>query len=321
MTAGVAWGDGGPPPLLWGFDDIGVPGPHGHGRGGFADHPKAAQLIEEFGFNLWVTWYPDDASSRGLEANRAYVRHIDDFCASRGIRWLVNPLAPLWLNAPATSIDETGFDWFNRPDGRRFFRFPDALLAELGRCRALVGIVYDEAEHHQNNANAVAGVDRPSIYAPTGPLEDAAEGHTAAAAQLARDHARFGLRLYTEHVFPVMYHDFARAGFTPATKVLKEAWTPVYLACAAGAALEYGTPFWVSPDLWGVTGYPGHSPDEYRSALLLAYHMGADCVYTESLALEEGEVEGLARGRLDMLPMAARRRLGGGVHRPVGARP
>ncbi len=37
--------------------------------------------------------------------------------------------------------------------------------------------------------------------------------------------------------------------------------------------------------MWGLWGYPSHSPDQYRSALLLAYHIGADCIYTESLCL------------------------------------
>jgi hypothetical protein len=33
-------------------------------------------------------------------------------------------------------------------------------------------------------------------------------------------------------------------------------------------------------------GYPGHSPEEYRSALLMAYAFGADAIYTENLAYD-----------------------------------
>jgi len=35
-----------------------------------------------------------------------------------------------------------------------------------------------------------------------------------------------------------------------------------------------------------MNGYPSHSPEAYRSALLLAYHLGADCIYTENLAYD-----------------------------------
>jgi hypothetical protein len=85
-----------------------------------------------------------------------------------------------------------------------------------------------------------------------------------------------------------MVHTFARAGFTPSVKFLKESWCPVYAACALGAVRQYGCPFWVTIDLWGTKGYLTHGPRAYSDALLLAYHLGADAIYTESLALDEG---------------------------------
>ena len=43
--------------------------------------------------------------------------------------------------------------------------------------------------------------------------------------------------------------------------------------------------------------YPGHSVEEYRSSLLLAYHMGADAIYKENLAYD-GAGKGKGQGGL-----------------------
>src|SRR5690606_15596274 len=72
----------------------------------------------------------------------------------------------------------------------------------------------------------------------------------------------------TEHVFPVLFHNYARAGFTISYKLMKESWAPMWTAAAMGAALQYGDELWSCLDLWfaGVPGnspmYPGHSPNE-----------------------------------------------------------
>ncbi|MCC7495302.1 MAG: hypothetical protein IT204_23335 [Fimbriimonadaceae bacterium] len=273
-------------PLRWGFDDIGCTSPPPWHQASLIRHPRGAELLRELGFDFWLLWYPDLAPDWSYDENRALIRRVDAWCAAQGVWWMPNTLSALWNNAPERRLDRTGYDWFLRPDGRRFYLFPDTLLAALGRCQRVLGVMYDEAEHHQNNANQVPGLDRPAIYDPAGQrLADAAAGHVAAVGQLVARHRQHGLRLYTEQVTPVMFHTFARAGCTAGTKVLKEAFSPAYLACALGASIQYGTELWVSPDLWGLQGYPSHSPEEYRAALLLAYHLGADCLYTESLAL------------------------------------
>jgi hypothetical protein len=93
-----------------------------------------------------------------------------------------------------------------------------------------------------------------------------------------------------EHVFPVMFHTFARAGMDPCTKFMKEGRDSVYGAIAMGAALQYGRDFAVSPDMWGKSafgvskcGFPGHPPEELRCSLLLAYWMGASRVFVENI--------------------------------------
>lgn len=242
--------------------------------------------MREFDFNFWLMWYPDAAGTWSYERNCEFIRQVDRWCADHNMKWMLNTLPTVWNNAPEHCLDEHGYDWFCRADGRRFYLFPQEILGELGHCRQLLGLMYDEAEHHQNNANYVPGCDRPSVFDPAGlRLSQAADGHTSAVASLVRQHRKYGLSLYTEHVTPVMFHTFARAGVTAGTKVLKESWSPVTVACALGASIQYDTPLWITPDLWGHRGYPSHSVKQYRSALLFAYHMGADCIYTESLCL------------------------------------
>lgn len=262
-------------PLRWGVDDAGGPARLDTVR-------WAADAFEELGFDLWVMHYQPE---HRVAANAEMMRTVDAWAEAHGITWICNVEHANWI---AKHIDDRGRDWHNRPDGRHYFLFPDELLQELGRCRSLGGLMYDEAAHMQNCRNQMAeGISQPWIYDPTGHrLEDAAEGFVDAVSQVAAQHARYGLKLYTEHVFPVLFHAFARSGFVAATKVLKENWSPAYIACAMGAAKQYGTELWITPDLWGLGGYPDHSVEEYRSALLLAYHMGADCIYTENLAYD-----------------------------------
>jgi len=85
----------------------------------------------------------------------------------------------------------------------------------------------------------------------------------------------------TEHLFPVMLHTAARAGFSISPKILKETCGPIMLAAAMGAARQYDVPFWVDVDYWWHNETIGHSVERFRSALLLAYWSGAERVYVE----------------------------------------
>jgi hypothetical protein len=263
-----------PRPMRWGVDDAGSAVP-------LATHPKAKALLDEFGFNFLVShFYPH----RELDVNFQSIRRVDDMCRETNIDWVANVENPNFLKE---HVDEKGRDWYNRPDGRHFFLMPDEMLEEFAACEKLWGFMYDEAAHMQNCRNKIAGVDQPWVFDPDGhELEGAAEGFVQAVRELEQRHAKHGIRLSSEHVFPVLFHGFARAGWTAGTKVLKENWSPACVACALGAALQYDTELWITPDLWYGGRYPGHSTEEYASALLLAYHMGADCIYTENLAFD-----------------------------------
>jgi len=266
-----------PTPLRWGVDDAGGP-PNAETL------PWLGDAFEDLGINLWVVHARD---AHRVAEKLELIRRVDAWCDVRGIDWICNIEGPNWI---AEHVDDQGRDWYNREDGRHFGLYPDDILAEYGRAKRLLGIMYDEAAHMQNCRNMILNnmvPFKPWIYDPgDDTLEKAADHFTEAVAEVAQRHEKHGIPLYTEHVFPVLYHAFARAGWTPCSKILKEGWTPVYAAMTLGAALQYETEFWLTPDLWGLGDYPGHSLDEYRSALLVAYHLGADCIYTENLAFD-----------------------------------
>jgi len=222
-----------PLPLRWGFDDAGS-----HRR--IDKLEWAPDMLEEFGFDTWIHHYAPAATVAG---NLRYLDEVDGFCHEQGISWLPNIEHSNWN---ARYVDDQGRDWTNRPDGRHYWLFPDDVLEHLSQCASVGGIMYDEAAHTQNCANQMAeGIDQPYIYDPAhDTLNAAADAFSAAARKMADHHARYGLKLYTEHVFPVMFHGFARGGWTAGTKVLKENWSPAYLACAmeppSSTAPSYG---------------------------------------------------------------------------------
>lgn len=246
--------------------------------------PWGEEMLRHFGIEMLVMFpHPANQTTGTIAQHMQAIREVDAWCEQQNVSWVANlEAANYWPDF----IDELGRDWFNRPDGRHFFLTPEEFLPVWGSCRRLAGLLYDEAELMQIWRNqTVNGMQKPWIYDPTGRrLEDACEEFTAAVAEHAQRHAEYGIHLFTEHVLPILFHNFARAGWTSATKVMKETWAAPYLACAMGAALQYGTELWVCPDLWDCNKpYPGHSPHEYYSALLLSYHLGADCIYTENL--------------------------------------
>jgi len=289
-------------PLRFGVDDADQP------LVAYTRHAKGAAIFRDLGFDCYVCHaIPRLSGAKGVFSTlepgseegvsrirdvKKHVREIDAWCAGSGIAWLASledaNYLPSWK-------DETGRDWYNHPEGRHFFRMPEEILEEMQSSKSLLGCMYDEAEHQQiSNAFEVGG-SRTFLYDYSGDaLVDAADHFVAAARGYADYYRRYGLNLYTEQILPILVHSFARAGWTPGVKVLREHWAPAYLAIAMGSAIQYGTELWVSPDLWWTYGHkekakryavlPGHSPETYHSSMLLAYHLGADCIFSENLA-------------------------------------
>ncbi|MBI2302087.1 MAG: hypothetical protein HYU66_24555 [Armatimonadetes bacterium] len=154
-----------------------------------------------------------------------------------------------------------------------------AASAQAGRKGRFRGVVFDELEHIR-----LLNFNRPLPLADYRGFKDLVQAEAETIAGFGRLRDKFtplGSPVVATHVFPVLLHAAARAGFTPCPKIQKEMYSMVSLAIGLGAAKEYGRDLWVDADLWYYDLIPGHSPDELKCNLLLAYWMGADLVYLE----------------------------------------
>ena len=183
-----------------------------------------------------------------------------------------------------------GYDWANRPDGTHLLKFRPGYIEALASEGNLIGVTYDEFEHVILNRNVSIFMDsKGKVDLPAFPPLDTADAFRQGeylAAQL-KDYAdavkAAGAPVFGgEHVFPVLYHHFARSGMIPNFKSQKEAFSNLQFAVAAGAALEYGTPLWNCVDLWHKLTFPGHTPEEMYHNLLFAYLAGVNRVYVEA---------------------------------------
>lgn len=186
-------------------------------------------------------------------------------------------------------LTEDGFDWANHPDGTHRLEIPAELIAALNSHGGLMGVMYDEFEHTIINRNvSIALASKFKLSPPVFPLTHtdnvriAGENLSMQIGEYVKEVKNNGApAFYGEHVFPVLYHTFARNGIVPNFKSQKECYSNVQFAIAAGAALEYGTPLSSCVDLWFMNTYPGHSPNEMYYNLIFNYLVGTDSVYVE----------------------------------------
>ncbi len=208
-------------------------------------------------------------------------------CEDAGVSLLYNTEAANWGR---DVLDADGVDWANAPDGCHYFRFRPEVLAAYTASPFFAGVAFDEAEHMQINRNWVfvdgRKIDLPFFSETTGKdFQAAYDGFVAYASQVAAQLKQAGAAyVTTEHVWPVLFHGFARAGFTPAYKQMKENWSNLWAAVAMGAARQYGRELWACLDLWFGGDYPGHSPEELAANLRFAYLLGNDKAYVENLS-------------------------------------
>jgi len=161
------------------------------------------------------------------------------------------------------------------------------LKAHLQARPGFLGFMLDEADHMQINAHWPVvdyyGYNDRHYLAETDGL-DLFAAQKAVFESLKTYHAQCKVAdksAATEHLFPVMMHTAAKAGFTISPKILKETCGPIMLAVAMGAARQYDVPLWVDVDYWWHNETIGHSVERFRSALMLAYWSGADQIYVE----------------------------------------
>lgn len=267
-------------------------------------------------------WHTELARRRGnyigSEGTVAAYREFADLCRQRKLSFFIDQQVTSYC-VEGEFVDKAGKDVLAHGDGTHRWDVSGELLATLSRMPEFRGVVYDEAEwnilrrDHNTNAgddNASSGRIHP-YFAVTEKLNvfDAYDATVRGAEPVAEAYRKAGVRMMGEHVFPVMFHAFARAGIDPCTKFMKEGRDSVYGAIALGAALQYDRDFCVSPDMWGLasmgvskSGFPGHTPEELRCSLLLAYWMGASRVFVENIHadfLTVGTYKTPATGLLD----------------------
>ena len=267
-------------PMLLGADDAGAK------QAIFKDNAMAS-AFEKMGFDFLMS--------------HLYVGG-ETTCVSGLISWAEQTGHDFILNQECASRPK-GDPKFYRKPGLFFQPSPDLLsLATNGN--HLLGVCYDEAEHWVNQGVWITGRQGP--FAPH--FHDA-EGETLAQAYegnlfnlqtlMRRNYSSFATPangkaspiVCTEHVFPAMFHVFARAGISPLPKFLKETVTPVTAAMALGCVREYGTQYWPCLDLWGPRAaprvFPCHTPQELADALLFAYWTGAPRAYVENINYQD----------------------------------
>ncbi|MFC1735767.1 hypothetical protein ACFL1X_06595 [Candidatus Hydrogenedentota bacterium] len=264
-------------PMPVGVDDAGRKKPH-------LGDPGASEAFEAIGFEFLSCHFDH---SNDLERIAA----LTDWAEKTGHDFLINQEM-----SPRPKGDGTVY----RRPGLFYQPAPEAVKA-MKASEHCLGVCYDEAEHWSTNGVWVTGGGK--VFAPHFHDAEGEDLFTAYESNLYNieklmetvysGFAEAGLRregmpvIGVEYVFPIMHHVYARAGMIPIPKYLKETVTPVQAAMALGASKQYGTQYWACLDLWHVGDYPGHTPEELRSALLFAYWTGADRAYIENLSYND----------------------------------
>lgn len=213
-------------------------------------------------------------------------------------------------NFAETYTTEDGYDWCNHPDGTHRLNLPAEYVQAFAKHENFLGCMYDEMEHVLINRNLSIALDnkKKRIY-PMFPLSESRDVITQGemCSKQLKDYAdsvkAMGAPAFAgEHVFPVLFHTFARNGIIPNFKSQKENFSDLMFAVAAGAALQYKTPLWNCVDLWHMLTCPGHSPQEMYYNLVFAYFAGVNRVYVESSNQfykknEDGSVEQTEYGK------------------------
>ncbi len=253
-------------------------------------HPEGKHInpvaMKELGIDFIVDKYSVECKKVSDESARI-LDHAKEY-EDAGLDFLFNVETGNWKEK---FVSEDGWDWVTRPDGNHLFMFPGEMLDKLATSPGFMGVMYDELEHSQITRNLTLTLKNPNCdvvclgETTDMSLEEADETvykHTKALVDEVESHGS-NLRVFSEHVWPVLFHNFSRAGVTAAYKQMKENWSNVWAACALGAARQYGKEMWACLDFWNHNTFPGHSPEELWGNMLFAYWTGVDYMYIEAI--------------------------------------
>jgi len=263
----------------------------GFGKEGW-EYPAFRRVLGEIGVDSLVDHYLDVPTGGTAEQNQremnARIDGLSAFLARTDIDFWWNLETGNWQSRLEFTPGENLLDYKN---GAHFLMLPPEILASLRASPRVRGVVYDELEHMILNRNFTIRSDQKAdiaaVVETTGlTMPQAYDALVGELSTIGQNYRVNHLGVAVEMVWPVMAHIFARSGWTLSPKLLKESWTPVPVAMALGACIEYekqGANFWLTPDLWFCGHYPGHSVEELRSALAASHWLGAENIYVENL--------------------------------------
>ena len=259
--------------------------------------PGYLEAVRNLGAEFIVCWFSPERDASGgrsheWEGSEQGFGDLAAACRQAHLTFFANQEITNYTKE-GDILDKDGHDLLAHPDGTHRWDITGKTLEIAVKHPEFRGVLYDEAEHGQmrreNNTNGgsdsqATGKVHPYFAATDGmTLEQAYSAVYSSARAVAENYRRASVTPMTEDVFPVMLHTFARAGFDPAIKFMKEGIDPVFAAIAMGAARQYGREFCVTPDMWGLSGFPGHPPEELRASLLYAYWIGSTRIFAENI--------------------------------------
>jgi len=193
-------------PLVWGYDNAGF----------IPDTTMEAEIIREFGFELAVFHY---WPRRWGNQNEVFLGSMSEFYEKHDVQWILNTERANWSDE---FVDGNGYDWYNRPDGRHYFMFPDQVLDFLSGLSHKPGILYDEAGHMQNSLNHEVNKPYFIMDGDVPSLEEASAAFTQQARGIAEIYQNHGLKVYSEHVFPFSFIPWLMPGLSLFPKCLRK---------------------------------------------------------------------------------------------------
>ena len=251
-----------------------------------------ADAMKALGLDFVVYKYRGPKGTIEDEAEK--MEQLANSFEANGLKVVINVETGNWA---LDMYSKDGHNWVRQPDNLHLFKFPEPVLRSLGESPAVWGIQYDELEHSQITRNLTLtlrnpGVELVSLAEPTGmDFKSADQAVYEGAKSLVDECEKSGIdKVLTEHVWPVLFHNFARAGIPPVYKQMKENWSNVWAACAMGASLQYNQELWTCIDFWNHNTFPGHSAEELHGNLLFAYWTGIDKAYVESIGKHTYEI-------------------------------